>query len=793
LHTGPPALLRRAGTLAIILFVVVLLLVPTLDARLELSSPVRDGAGPSELHPASGLAPVVITDGETISVPSPVNATLNDSISYGTGTGGARSYAIHLTVSRTILNLSIPVQVDTYPIVQWGLPNQLPGGGDSLPPLSLWEWTVWDGTSNLTTTWTATMWDQLLWGVVAWGNQTIWIRGTTDPQVTVQVDPTETDGTYAPGVGFVMNTPGVAGAIPTNDSTFTSTAAALHPQLVRFSTTMAEVSLSWDNETNEPRFNFTYFDALYRFARAVGAEVLLNLPAGTWGDGNLLPTGMPVNRSVIVPGDGLNGFLPNDTAWASYVGGLVNHTASTGETITYWSIGNEFPTDNQTLVSAFTNIFNIAERTIHDRAPHARVGTDVMTNSTFEPYFATHAHDVGFLSFHYYASIGVCVVNGTYCPPEGDPNGSTDEQLFSHSAYAYFTGVNPPSEAADLWHAATGEWLPMINAETNLGSYGGSYGTYGVGTDPRTQTLFGAAWTDSLLIDSAEQNVSDIAYFTFSSGWGIPNTLTAPYGGFGFGLTAEAANRTNTLYAPYYALELWGKSIPAGAPGLATNSSAPLTVYSYAAMDGANLSVVLVNRANVPVSVAVNVTSGNFSLASVSTLDQRSYDEVYEASKNMTVIKSAGLALSHPGNESSVLLDGYGVAVATYSTPSGDGTGGGNGTHNSTGNGTGNGTGNSTGSGGGNSTGNGTGTGGNQSASGNATGNRTGNSTLPVGPDPRSGSTATTGIFADPLLEQLLSVVLILALGALLGVWVGWWAPIIRKARHQRSRGSGRR
>jgi hypothetical protein len=776
---------------------------------------------PSGIHPDVAVNTVTVGDGMTGQAGAPTNASVRDSITYGVSTGSSRAYTIHLNVSGPAPGESILVQTD--PIAQWGLPDQLPGGADSLPALSLWSWTVWDGTTrNLTTSWTATVWDQQLSGTVAWGTQSISIYGTSAPLVAVTVNPSELDGNLAPGVGFVMNTPGVAGTIPENDSTFTATAAALHPQLVRFSTTGAGTVLSWDTATNEPRYNFTYFDALLHFSQSVGAETLINFPAGTWGDGNILPTGMPVNTSITVPGAGEVGYFPNNTAWTSYVSGIVNHTIASHETITYWSVGNEFPTDSQSLVAGYTNIFNLAAKAIHAKIPGALVGSDVMTNSTYEPYFAAHALGVGFLSFHYYPSVGLCVVNGTYCAPRGNGLGSTDEGMFSHTSYQYLTGMHGPAIAVSDWKHWTGDTLPILNTETNLNGFGGSYGTLTLGTDPRTQTLFGAAWVESLLIDSANQNVSDLAYFALSSGWGVPNTVTAPYGGFGYGLTSEAPNRTNTLYAPYYALELWGESIPAGAPGLTTNSSAPLTIYPYAAMDGANLSVVLVNRANVPVTVDVNVLASKYSLASVSTLDQRSYNEVYEPSEKKTVIESAGVATSHTAKTSSILIDGYGVAVATYtlaghsgnqstnttgnqtgdgndtgnstgsgtgnstdnstgnSTGSGTGNTTGNSTGNDTGSGTGNATGNSTGSGAGNSTGNTTGSGasnGTQNGTGtgdaNGTANGTATATPPIGPGPGVGSSVTTA--PTSLLSQLdlqvLSVVIIVSIGGILGVW----------------------
>ena len=170
--------------------------------------------------------------------------------------------------------------------------------------------------------------------------------------------------------------------------------------------------------------------------------------------------------------------------------------------------------------------------------------------------------------------------------------------------------------------------------------------------------------------------MSDLLYFALSSGYGTPNTTTAPYGGWGFGLTREAANDTNVLFAPYYALEMWSQAIPAGEPDVYTNSSAPAVIESYGARDGTNLSVVLVNRDSVPVMVNASLASGNYTLGSVATLDQRSYSESYVPSENTTTLRGPGIATRHPANATPFEINGYGVAVASFVPPQVNGSGG---------------------------------------------------------------------------------------------------------------------
>ncbi|MGB6441731.1 MAG: hypothetical protein WBF81_00330 [Thermoplasmata archaeon] len=615
--------------------------------------------------PVSGTTPTeVIGDGGSISVSAPRASVLTDTVTDQSGGDGNRSYQITLRASVSIPGVA--VEVETNPIAQWALPNQLPGGADNLPPLAMWSWTVLVDGAPPAAPWNSTTATPALSGTTTWTNQTIAVIGTTNPTVTVQVDPDVTDGTTTPGTGFVLNTPGVVAGIPSNESGLEAAAAALHPQVVRFSTVLAGTALPWNTRSDQPQYNFTGFDRDAAFAASTGAQIVLSLPVGTWGDGNLLPAGMPLNTSVQIFASTGTGYFPQAAAWVALVEGIVNHTLATYENIEYWSIGNEFPNGNQTLVEGYTQLFDLAATAIHSRLPDARVGSDAMMNTTYEAYFATHATGVGFLSFHYYPGLGICVANGTYCAPMSPANGITDPSLFSHASYAFLGGYNSPATAQELWFNTTGTWLPVLNTETNLNPSGGNSPTSGTGTDPRIQTLFGASWVSVVLIDGAFQNVSALTYFALSSGWGRPATVTEPYGGWGFGLTSETASDATESYAPYLALELWGDSMPYGSPGLVANSSAPSVIEPYATFDGTNLSVFVVNRVNVPVTVDPSVTVAGYRLACVSTLDQRSYQEIYVPSLGQTVLDSASVDTSPPASGGSFTLDGYGVATLRY-------------------------------------------------------------------------------------------------------------------------------
>jgi len=632
------------------------------------------GSGASLFVPsASNGVAANISDGSAITrtLHSGLDSVLTDRISYNGSAGGNRSYTIALRA--TVALPTVGVNLETFPLIQWGYPRQLPGGDDSLPPLNLWSWTIHQDGRIDSSRWKVTSWEGMFNRTTSWTNGTWVLEGSTSPKIGVTVDPTTPGGTTTPMIGVVTNFPGVNGALPTGDPDYEHLAAGVHPGLVRFGADTAQVSYVWNASSNEAKYNFTHFDELMNFSSQLGARVILSLPAGTWGDGNLLPTGMPLNTTIRVDGPSGRGYFPSTSAYESYLDGIVNHTIALHQNIAYWSIGNEVPTTGPREVTAFTAVFNAAVRAIHMKLTSALVGTDVMTNLTFESYFADNARKVGFLSFHYYPSLGICVQGGQYCPPAGPPNGSTSRVMFNHAAYSLIGRNYGPRAAQLLWHNVTGRWIPILNTETNLNAVGGGAGSLATGTDPRIQTLFGASWVDSLLIDGAGQNVSGLVYFTLSSGANASNTITGPYGGWGFGLTSEGAADNDVRYAPYYALQLWSAAIPAGEGSVSSTVSVPNLVEAYSAFNGMNLSVVLVNRVNVPVSIAVSLLYGGYNCSSVSTLDLRSYQEVYSPTDHTTVVVKSGYSTAFPITGAPVTIDGYGVAVIHY-VPTGKGS-----------------------------------------------------------------------------------------------------------------------
>lgn len=592
-------------------------------------------------------------------------AKLTDRITPGSVTGDTRTYTIQLTTALSVP--SVGVRLITNPVTQWGNPTQLPGGADALPPLSAWVWSIQLGKVDDTANWGSNFAPGTIGRNLTWGSYTFTVTGTVYPGVNLSVGLNQTIGQRAPAIGYSLNGGLSAASGSASDTDFARIGQSLNPGIVRFGLIDSGSSISWDSRLAQPTIGWLSFDRFPAYASTVGARAQLDLPAGTWGDGNYLPAGMPLDTlhpvSLFHP-NSPTGYFPTATAYGAYISVVVNHIVSSKESITYWSIGNEIPLINRTITDEYIHLFNTAAAVIHAKVPGALVGSDVLTNRTYIQDFANNATGVGFLAFHYYPSLGMCVQNGTYCPPQGAGLGTTDTLLMSPQFdLAHGIKFTAPHLAQIIYHNITGHWLPVVDAESNLHAFGGP-AQYG--TDPRQQTVFAGAWLGSTLIKAAQENLSAFTYYVLTGNATIPTTFTGPLGGYGFGMTSEGTHDNDTRYAPYWALDLWSSGIPAGAPLLSVNGSSPYSVEGIAVQNGSRVSVLGVNRANLTVPVTVSLTGdGVANPVALQVLDYASYARYYSS-----LSRSGGalpaLNLSHPfGSPASFVLHGYSLFLLT--------------------------------------------------------------------------------------------------------------------------------
>jgi hypothetical protein len=626
------------------------------------SSVLLNSAGAARATVAAASTIASLGDNEQVSTfVGGVTYILNDTIVTETLTSTSRSYEVVLHVNHPLPGYL--VSLSTAPVVQWGGPNQIPGGEDSLPPLSSWEWTVYRGSASDNKNWSVDSANGTLYRSVAWGNSTFKVTGVPSVSVAIQVTPGAATGPVAPGPGYFPLT-----QVPRNDPQYTAEASALDPGVVRFSQTYA-ASASWNTETGTPSFNLTVFSTDMNFTEALGAQVYLSFPAGSWGDGNLLPAGMPLNYSLWVNwwGHG-SGYFPTITAYTAYLTAFASLVKSHGWSIEYWNIGNEVPVGvNVTVAAAFVTLFNAAARAVHSVLPNALVGSDVFTWPGREKFFATAIQGAGFLAFHAYPATNLCPTPSQFCVPDNVNGYLTDPTILASSDnFSDYPWTTSPLTSQEVWHNLTGQWLPMIDAETNLNS------AQTQGTDPRIPTLFDAAWFISQLVDGAAQNVSSILYLTLGEGWPPCPSPTEQYGGWGFGLIAHNMSDQDIKFASYWALELWASAIPLGSRELPITDSNAGVVRAFAAASGPNISVIVANRVDADVTIPVSSTNASWVAVNASTLDSNSYRMVYNPSTQTEELLTSGLGYPAASGRSSMSLTlaGYGVGVVTFSAVS---------------------------------------------------------------------------------------------------------------------------
>ncbi|HTT26052.1 MAG TPA: hypothetical protein VMH90_03700, partial [Thermoplasmata archaeon] len=605
------------------------------------------------------------------------NSTLSDSVRIPTEPAPIREYEIDLVSSIAVPSLDI--SLTTTPVTDWGYPAQFPYGPDNLPRLSDWTWWVLTASgANDTGNWSRDADGIHLDRNASWTNQSFQVFGVTDPDIRINVTPGMPGGGRSVGTGFVLNAPGYSNSIPGVPG-YAQLAGAIHPALVRITLGIPGALSGWNTTTGQPTFSFRQFDKELQFVDGLGAKVLLSFPAGTWGDGNTLPSGTPVNASAPMSSGGYSGSFPTPGAMYAIVRGVANHTLAANESIAYWSIGNEVPLYSSAESVAFATVLDAAISALRPEFPNALVGADDLLDGNYLPVFASHAPGVGFLSFHWYPA-GVCRTGGgSYCAPRGGNNGTTTPSLFAHPAFEDHDQLLAPQSAVAEWRNLTGRTLPVIVSELNLAASGG-IGTpsQSFGTDPRQQTLVGAAWLGSLLVDASTENISAITYFGLTSATNFSHPVTYAFGGFGFGLTNETTNGSTTYFAPYWAMKLWGSFLPAGAPSIATNDSDPSAVVAFTVQNGSDLDVALVSRVATSSTIDLKV-AGRYALRSTAILDGRSYAEVYDPGTNTTTITRSGFLFDSSPASSTLSIDGYGMAVLVLVPDSAGGNGSGGG------------------------------------------------------------------------------------------------------------------
>ncbi|HEV8050538.1 MAG TPA: hypothetical protein VGP88_08090, partial [Thermoplasmata archaeon] len=274
------------------------------------------------LRAFSALPTVMVGDGQSAQTPwNGTNVVVTDTIGPATGNLTVRQYTIDVSTTAPVPNVRL--HLFTAPIVHWGLPSQLPTGLENLPALSYWSWNVTALGGGPAGNWSANLTSGTLWAVVPWANVTLEVVGSAAPAISVVVTPGDHLATPVTTLGLSLHDPTINGSTLLTYADFPSLAGPLDPSIIRFGLSAAA---GWNSESGTPVFNFTMFDAASQLAEKLHAASYLNLPAGNWGDGNLLPPGMPLDTALTLSYQGSVGYFPTQAAYASFVLAVVNHT-----------------------------------------------------------------------------------------------------------------------------------------------------------------------------------------------------------------------------------------------------------------------------------------------------------------------------------------------------------------------------------------------------------------------------------------------------------------------------------
>jgi len=423
-------------------------------------------------------------------------------------------------------------------------------------------------------------------------------------------------------------------------------------------------------------YDWDILDQMIEAVHIVGEEPMISLPVGTWSNANYMPDGMPLNESIFVDGGVYyKGYYPTLDAYCKLVKAVVKHTnIEKGYNVRYWEIGNEpYVEENEAVIMAYIDLFNTAEKCMHEIDPTVLVGCDRSNYRYFmDNYFIKYAKNVGFLDFHNYDTGGTCMypynstnVNNEYYPPN-DKNGwlkdvtimSNVNKLGSEKRYS-------PKELKDFWKNSRGQDLEVIATELNMNS------AFRNGSDPRMNNLLGATWyaakVKAYILDGG---ASVLNYFVIAS-WNTEQP-TAKYGGFGFGMMNSSY--PYNPYAPYWTNYFLTKYIPEGSLIYNSTSSESDTVDILAVDPGrsggfggsaGSKNILLINKANETVSFTLPILGFTMKNANLYLLDGTTYIQKYEPSLDKTVIyKSSINTIQLPKNNvQSFTFNGYTVAI----------------------------------------------------------------------------------------------------------------------------------
>ena len=430
-----------------------------------------------------------------------------------------------------------------------------------------------------------------------------------------------------------------------NDPAFYQKASACNFRLIRLFLHEIQPCTFWNENQHIGQYSWDLFDRTIERVLEVGAEPLLVIASGNSETKYWLPTGMEGNNQ--------GSRFPSNASFGAFCADIVSHCNIVKNwNIRFWEIWNEptFYDSNDATgivnidldrIGNFTKTFNNAAQLMISVDPSVLCGHGFSGIQTFFDYFAVNSKGLGFFSIHDYDASAT-----RYCRPESYKE--ENEVMADASAIGYqkpgIWKTYTPEELRQKWYDKRGQQLPVLITETCMNS------AYINGTDPRIQTVFGAAWYAEKLRSASLAGILFSSYFVLASDDSLFSKTTGTTGGYGFGMI-NSTSPYNPWF-PYYTNLLLGQHLQKG-DTIVSSSTSNFTIASTLAwIDGNHhYNVLIVGKTANSALVSVNVRNSSVTNGTQFLMQRIDKDHIYEQSNC-----SFASQISIPLNGYSVIL-----------------------------------------------------------------------------------------------------------------------------------------
>jgi hypothetical protein len=391
-----------------------------------------------------------------------------------------------------------------------------------------------------------------------------------------------------------------------NDVTLREKVAACNFRLVRLFIHEIQPCIQWNETLHKGEYSWELFDRTIERVLEMGAEPLLVMASGNWETRYWLPREMNGNYQ--------NSKLPSNESFGAFCSDLIRHcNIEKNWQIRFWEIWNEpefCKSDPNTeelspdlgRISNFAKLFDYAARAMHSVDSTVLCGHGFSAIKSFFDYFVASSEGLGFFSIHDYDTHATTCYRSDYYKTESEI--MADASVIGYQKPGVWKTYSP-WELRTIWRQQKGQELPVLITETNANSASAN------GTDPRMQTVFGAAWYAEKLRSAVLENVTYCAYFTLASDHSDFWNGTELTRGFGFGLMNSTPPYAE--WFPYFTNLLLGSELRRNDVLCNSSTSDFSALSSLAWTTRTHHCILLIGKTACKASVTINFAQGSVS------------------------------------------------------------------------------------------------------------------------------------------------------------------------------------